>query len=139
MLNLVLFSAIRALCNTDWFYLTMQDKQTTANEQGNPNLTNAKVFNARNMKAGIPQQMYILLLFLNIFALVLAIKFFSILSVLAFIVFVLLTVIPMYIIHSEDPDAHIVWRRVIFSSGNLNNSKTTQRKVVFIKLSSHKG
>ncbi|ALE99166.1 hypothetical protein CSB66_5041 [Enterobacter hormaechei] len=117
----------------------MQDKQTTANEQGNPNLTNAKVFNARNMKAGIPQQMYILLLFLNIFALVLAIKFFSILSVLAFIVFVLLTVIPMYIIHSEDPDAHIVWRRVIFSSGNLNNSKTTQRKVVFIKLSSHKG
>ncbi|EIR10034.1 hypothetical protein YPPY60_4878 [Yersinia pestis PY-60] len=45
----------------------------------------------------------------------------------------------MYIIHSEDPDAHIVWRRVIFSSGNLNNSKTTQRKVVFIKLSSHKG
>ncbi|HBZ0866383.1 TPA: hypothetical protein MJC48_29025 [Klebsiella pneumoniae] len=55
------------------------------------------------MKAGIPQQMYILLLFLNIFALVLAIKFFSILSVLAFIVFVLLTVIPMYIIHSEDP------------------------------------
>ncbi|EMC3644304.1 hypothetical protein VDN65_005557, partial [Klebsiella pneumoniae] len=73
----------------------MQDKQTTANEQGNPNLTNAKVFNARNMKAGIPQQMYILLLFLNIFALVLAIKFFSILSVLAFIVFVLLALLQI--------------------------------------------
>ncbi|ERK05604.1 hypothetical protein L580_3314 [Serratia fonticola AU-P3(3)] len=79
--------------------------------------------------------MYVLLLFLNISALVLAIKFFSIMSVLMFLFFVLLTVVPIYIIHRDDPDAHIVWRRVIFSSGNLNNSKVTQRRVVFIKLS----
>lgn len=118
----------------------MQEQQTQNVEvQGNPNLRNAKVFTNRRMKAGIPQQMYILLVFLNGFALVLAIKFWSIPAVLAFIVFVLLTVIPVYIIHSEDADAHIVWRRVIFSSGNLNNSKTTQRKVVFIKLSNNKG
>lgn len=118
----------------------MQEQQTQNSEaQGNPSLRNARVFTDRRMKAGIPHQMYILLVFLNGFALILAIKFFSVLSMLAFAGFVLLTVTPVYLIHSEDADAHIVWRSAIFSSGNLNNSKTTQRKVVFIKLSNNKG
>lgn len=99
----------------------------------NPALRNARVFTDRRMKAGLPHPMYILLVFLNGFALVLAIKFWSLAAALAFLVFALLTIIPVYLIHSEDADAHIVWRRVIFSGGSLNNSKITRRTVVFIR------
>lgn len=104
----------------------------------NPSLKNDKVFSDRKMKAGIPHQMYILLFFVNGFALLIAIKFWSIASVLALLVFVLITVLPIYIIHDKDHDAHIVWRNAIFGSAGMINSETATRKVVFITLSQPK-
>ncbi|MFY1040637.1 hypothetical protein ACOMYX_19625 (plasmid) [Pantoea agglomerans] len=101
----------------------------------NPNLRNNKVFSDKKMKAGIPHQMYILLLFVNGFALLLAIKFFSLFSVLAFVIFLLITVLPIYTIHMEDRDAHVAWRSAIIGAESTDNSQTTQRKVKFIKLS----
>ncbi|NQD63306.1 hypothetical protein HP459_18175 [Enterobacter sp. CM29] len=90
------------------------------------------------MKAGIPHQMYILLFFINGFGLLLAIKFFSVISMLAFVLFVLVTVLPIYIIHDKDRDAHVVWRHAIFGGADMDNSQTFQRKVVFINLSDTK-
>ncbi|TDN48075.1 hypothetical protein [Scandinavium goeteborgense] len=115
----------------------MEPKEAQADS--NPNLRNAKVFSERKMKAGIPQQMFVLLVFLNIFSLILTVKFFSVFSVFGFGVFMALTVIPVVIIHKDDRDAWVVWRKVIFSSVNLSNEKTTTRKVSFIKLSSNTG
>lgn len=104
----------------------------------NPNLKNSKVFSDRKMKAGIPHQMYILLLFVNGFGLLLAIKFFSIISMLAFCVFLLITVLPIYTIHIEDRDAHVAWRAAILGADSTDNSQTTQRKVKFVKLTETK-
>lgn len=106
--------------------------------ESNPNLKNSTVFSDRKMKAGIPHQMYILLLFINGFALLLAIKFFSIVSMCGFFFFLLITVLPIYIIHDKDSDAHVVWRHAIFGSSGLDNSETLQRKVVFINFSDTK-
>lgn len=109
------------------------------NEQLNPNLKNSRVFNSRREKWGLPQEMILVLLLVNLFALFLAVKYWSLISVMALALFVVVTVMPMFLIHREDRDAHIVWRRVIFSSGNMSNSKTKVRKVRFISLSQTKG
>lgn len=98
----------------------------------NPNLKNDKVFSSQKQKAGLPHQMYILLLFINVSALVITVKFFSIFALFGFVFFVAITVLPIYIIHEKDSDAHIVWRKAIFSSSSMNNSKTVHKKVKFI-------
>lgn len=100
--------------------------------QENPNLKNDKVFSSKKQKAGLPHQMYILLVFINVSALVITIKFFSIFALLGFFCFLAITVLPIYIIHEKDSDAHIVWRKAIFSSSSMNNSKTAHKKVKFI-------
>ena len=80
-----------------------------------------------------------MLLLVNLFALFLAIKYWSLFAAFGFVLFVVVTVMPMFLIHREDRDAHIVWRRVIFSSGNLSNSKTKVRKVRFISFNPTEG
>lgn len=104
----------------------------------NPNLHNSRVFNSRREKWGLPQDMVLVLLLVNLFAVFLAIKYWSVFSVIGLLIFVVVTVMPMFLIHRDDRDAHIVWRRAIFGSGNMNNSKTTVRKVRFISLTSTK-
>lgn len=113
----------------------MQD----SNSELNPNLKNSRVFNSRREKWGLPQEMVLVLLLVNLFALFLAVKYWSLFSVLGLVLFVVVTVMPMFLIHREDRDAHIVWRRAIFSSGNLSNSTTKVRKVRFISLNPTKG
>ncbi|WP_244591528.1 hypothetical protein [Escherichia coli] len=113
----------------------MQD----TNSDLNPNLKNSRVFNSRREKWGLPQEMVLVLLLVNLFALFLAVKYWSVFSALGMALFAVVTVMPMFLIHREDRDAHIVWRKVIFSSGNLSNSKTKVRKVRFISLNPTKG
>lgn len=95
---------------------------------------NARVFSEKRMTLGIPVQMFVILMALNIFAVILLIKFFSIFSLVLMGFFVLITWMPIYQIHKNDPDAWLVWLGTLLVKTRLNNDSFFKRKVVFIKL-----
>jgi len=98
----------------------------------NPNLVNAKVFYRRRTKLGIPTEVFLVLAFLNVFAVVLAVMFHSVFSVISLILFVLVSVVPMKFVFRGDPDAHKAWIYGWLAPARLENVHAVRRRVVFV-------
>lgn len=98
----------------------------------NPALVNAKVFYNRRTKLGIPTEVFLILMFLNVFAVVLCVMYFSTFSVISLILFVLVSVVPMKFVFHGDPDAHKAWIYGYLSPSRLNNTHAVKRRITFI-------
>ncbi|HFW5273060.1 TPA: hypothetical protein ACIBWY_004189 [Salmonella enterica subsp. enterica serovar Bullbay] len=100
----------------------------------NPNLMNAKVFYSRRTKLGIPAEIFLILAFLNVFAVVLAIMFYSVFSLISLILFILVSVVPMKFVFSGDPDAHKAWIYGWLAPARLENVHVVKRRVMFVNV-----
>ncbi|HGN1759909.1 TPA: VirB3 family type IV secretion system protein [Proteus mirabilis] len=94
-------------------------------------LKNARVFYRHRLKFGIPAEVFMILLFLNVFALILAIKFFSIVSILSLGAFFLVCFVPMKFLFREDPQAHRAWASGYFSNSKVGVNGYKKRNVSF--------
>ena len=98
----------------------------------NPALVNARVLYNRRTKLGIPTEVFLILMFLNVFAVVLCVMYFSTFSVISLILFVLVSVVPMKFVFHGDPDAHKAWIYGYLSPSRLNNTHAVKRRITFI-------
>ncbi|HFT6910270.1 TPA: hypothetical protein ACGRPR_006458, partial [Pseudomonas aeruginosa] len=44
----------------------------------------------------------------------------------------LLVLIPVYLVHKDDPEAYIVWLRSLFAAARLTVSRSTRRRVLLL-------
>ncbi|NIH07051.1 VirB3 family type IV secretion system protein [Providencia rettgeri] len=95
-------------------------------------LNNAQVFYRHRTKFGIPAEVFILMLFINIFAFLLCIIYFSVLSVAFFVLFFLFSVIPLKYVFKEDPQAHRAWISGILKSSVISNNGIHKKNVKFV-------
>ncbi|WP_263147676.1 hypothetical protein [Pseudomonas sp. RIT-PI-AD] len=102
-------------------------------EHRNPNLKNKAVFTQRDMILGIPARVFIGTLFLVAFAAVVFCVYLPIyLGLGSSLVMGLLVLIPVYLVHKEDPEAYIVWLRSLFAAARLTVSRSTRRRVLLL-------
>jgi len=102
-------------------------------EHRNPNLKNKAVFTQRDMILGIPSRVAIATLFLVGFAAVVFCVYLPVyIGILCSFLIGLLVLIPVYLIHKEDPEAYVVWLRSMFAATRLTVSRSTRRRVLLL-------
>lgn len=102
-------------------------------EHRNPNLKNKAVFTQRDLILGIPSRVFIATMFLVAFgAVVFCIYLPTTLGIAASLVIGLLVLIPVYLVHKDDPEAYMVWIRSLFAAARLSVSRSVRRRVLLL-------
>ncbi|ECP5540376.1 hypothetical protein FT976_19905 [Salmonella enterica] len=106
-----------------WFEVTM--------EENNP-LINAQVFYRHRTKLGIPSEVFLLVAFVNVFAILFCIIHYSLPLILFYVVFFLVSVVPLKYIFKEDPQSHRAWISGLMKSARISNGAYIKRNVKFM-------
>lgn len=102
-------------------------------EHRNLNLKNKAVFTQRDSILGIPSRVAIATLLLVGFAAVVFCVYLPVfIGILCSLLIGLLVLIPVYMIHKEDPDAYMVWLRSLFVATRLTVRRSTRRRVLLL-------
>ena len=102
-------------------------------EDRNPNLKNKAVFTQRDMSMGIPTRVLVGTLFLTGFSAFVFCKYLGLwIGIPSSFLLSFLILIPVYLVHKEDPEAYIVWLRSLFAATRLSASKSVRRRVLIL-------
>ena len=102
-------------------------------EHRNPNLKNKAVFTQRDMIMGIPSRVFVGTLFLTFFSAFVFCKYLPMwVGAPASLLLSFLILVPVYLIHKEDPEAYIVWLRSMFAAARLTVARCIRRRVLVL-------
>ncbi|HDZ58143.1 MAG TPA: hypothetical protein ENI17_02685 [Pseudomonas xinjiangensis] len=102
-------------------------------EHKNPNLKNKAVFVDRDMVMGIPARVFVATVLLTFFTAFVFCKYLPLLlGIAASLVLSLLILLPVYLVHRDDPEAYMVWLRSLFTAARLTASRSTRRRVLML-------
>lgn len=102
-------------------------------EDRNPNLKNKAVFTQRDMSMGIPTRVLVGTLFLAGFSAFVICKYLGLwIGIPSSLLLFCLILIPVFLVHKEDPEAYIVWLRSLVAASRLSASKSVRRRVLIL-------
>lgn len=102
-------------------------------EHRNPNLKNKAVFTQHHMIWGIPSRVFVGTLFLTFFSAFVFCKYLPLwIGIPASLVLAFVILLPVYLIHKEDPEAYIVWMRSLFAPFRLSAGRSVRRRVLIL-------
>lgn len=102
-------------------------------EDKNPNLKNKAVFTQRDMSMGIPTRVLVGTMFLTLFSAFVFCKYLPLYAGIPLsLLLSFLILVPVYLVHKEDPDAYIVWLRSLFAASRLSAGRSVRRRVLVL-------
>jgi type IV secretory pathway TrbD component len=102
-------------------------------EDRNPNLKNKAVFTHQSLVAGIPTKVLISTLLLTAFSAMVFCKYLPLwLGLIISVALALLILVPVYLLHKEDPEAYIVWMRSLWAPSRLTAGRSVRRRMLVL-------
>lgn len=101
--------------------------------RNNSELRNRKVFNHRKLIWGIPQQPFVASAILTVFGVVVLFAYLPwYIASFAGLLWALMLMIPVYLVHQNDPDAYIVWLRLLVKPSAYVTHRQVRRRIVVL-------
>lgn len=111
----------------------MSDNATRVVSEQRAELRNKAIFNHRKYIWGIPQRPFVASMALTVFAGIVLFAYLpKIIAVPCVVVLAMLILIPVYLVHKNDPDAYVVWMYALFASERRITHRVVRREIVVL-------
>lgn len=111
----------------------MSDNAARVDSELREDLRNKAIFNHRKYIWGIPQRPFVASMALTLFASLVLFAYLPKLVALPCVVFLaLLILIPVYLVHQDDPDAYVVWLLVLIAPERRITHRVLRREIVVL-------